>query len=588
MLKNILILTISFLIFQITFSNKEVSANNQMNRISPTQNHTLILKDNGTVWAIGSNASGRLGDGTTVDKNVPVQVKGPSGVGFLTNIIKVETGDTHSYALKSDGTVWAWGPGDGGKLGDGKINVPSHTPVQVVGPGNIGFLTGIVDISGGYSHALALKSDGTVWAWGMNLYGETGENDSSTINYSPIQVKGPGNVGFLTNIVQITSGNFNSFALKNDGTVWSWGYNDKGRLGDGTTVNKTTPIQVVGKDGIGYLTNVKKISGGNYHTLTIKNDGTLWGWGTNTYGQLGNNTQVDSYTPVQTLGKDGISYLVNIEDIAAGGDHSVALLKNRTVLTWGTNIYGQLGDNTLVGKIIPVQVKGPAGVGILTDVFYIAAGQGNTIAMKRNGEIWGWGRNTKGQLDDGSSINKLSPVKSLNIKFYGIPIADTSVLINPGLLKIFSYPSIIEFENYIINLQNANVLLKSSFEISIDDFTGTWNGWKLQYKIDSPINVVDLKNSTITSSCLNSKIYDADNDGLKTGIGSLIENNFSCTDGIILYDTTFPLISSAANIETAGRHFFEFPKETFNLSFSNTSKAGFYSSTVTLQVFTGP
>ena len=230
-----------------------------MNRLSASQNHTLILKDNGTVWAIGSNADGRLGDGTTIDRTVPVQVVGPGGIDFLTDVIKVETGDTHSYALKSDGTVWAWGTGDGGKLGDGKVDIPSHTPTQVKGPGNIGYLTGIVDISGGYSHALALKNDGTVWSWGMNLFGESGENNSATINYAPIQVRGPGNVGFMTNVSQITSGNFNSFALKTDGTVWAWGYNNKGRLGDGTTVNKGVPVQVVGKDGIGYLTNIKTI-----------------------------------------------------------------------------------------------------------------------------------------------------------------------------------------------------------------------------------------------------------------------------------------------------------------------------------------
>ena len=140
----------------------------------------------------------------------------------------------------------------------------------------------------------------------------------------------------------------------------------------------------------------------------------------------------------------------------------------------------------------------------------------------------------------------------------------------------------------MINLQNANVKLKAPFAISIDDFRGNWAGWNLNYKIDSPVNAIELKNLSITSSCLNSKVFDADNSGLKMGIGDNVANEFVCANGNIIYDTTFPLISSAASVETVGRHYFEFPKEFLNLTFSNTSKAGIYSSTVTLQLLTGP
>ncbi|MDD2913397.1 MAG: hypothetical protein PHS29_02030, partial [Candidatus Pacebacteria bacterium] len=170
------------------------------------------------------------------------QVKGLAGVGYLTGITKIAAGRYHSLALKSDGTVYAWGGGDYGQLGDGSNN-SRLTPIQVKGVGGVGYLTDVIEIAGGTSHSLALKSDGTVFAWGNNTFCQQG-NGTTTNWPTPVQVKGVGGVGYLTDIESIMGGLYHSLALKSDGTVYAWGGNSFGELGDGTTTSRCTPVQV--------------------------------------------------------------------------------------------------------------------------------------------------------------------------------------------------------------------------------------------------------------------------------------------------------------------------------------------------------
>src|SRR3989304_2356071 len=178
------------------------------------------------VWAFGGNNYGQLGNGTTINRTTPVQVSGLTGVGAIAS------GYGHSLALKTDGTVWAWGFNDRGQLGDG-TTINRTTPVQVSG------LTGVAAIAGGYGHSLALKTDGTAWAWGQNNGGQLG-NGTSTIfgaTTTPVQVCESGGCsnGYLTGVAAIAGGFFHSLALKTDGTVWAFGVNSTSQLGDGTT-----------------------------------------------------------------------------------------------------------------------------------------------------------------------------------------------------------------------------------------------------------------------------------------------------------------------------------------------------------------
>ena len=201
------------------------------------------------------------------------------GISGLSDVTAIAGGANHTLALKSDGTVWAWGSNFHGQLGDGS-NTDRTTPVQVSG------LSDVTAIAGGGDHAIALKSDGTVWAWGFNFYGQLGDG-SNTDRTTPVQVSG------LSDVTAIAGGYEHTIALESNGTVWTWGLNDHGQLGDGTTTIRTTPLPVSG------LRGVTTIAGGYEHTIALKSDGTVWAWGYNLYGELGDSTTTQRTTPVQ-------------------------------------------------------------------------------------------------------------------------------------------------------------------------------------------------------------------------------------------------------------------------------------------------
>jgi uncharacterized repeat protein (TIGR01451 family) len=305
--------------------------------VAGSNGFTLASLGDGTVWAWGFNGYGQLGDGTNTERLTPVQVSG------LTNVIAVSAGSFHSVALKSDGTVWAWGAG--GMLGD-NTTTNRNTPVQVSG------LTNVRAISAQAMHTLALKTDGTLWAWGANANGQLGDG-TTTLRLTPVQVIN------LTGVVDISAGGAtgdadHSLAVRSDGTVWAWGDNFHMQVGlpvqDFTP--HPTPLQVNG------ITGAVAVAGGGEHSAALRSDGTVWTWGDNNRLQLGDNTNCCRYTPMQ------VAVLPGVRAMAAGNTHNVVLLTDGSLRAWGTNAYGQLGDGTMTNRVRPVSVTGLASVSL--------------------------------------------------------------------------------------------------------------------------------------------------------------------------------------------------------------------------------
>jgi alpha-tubulin suppressor-like RCC1 family protein len=273
----------------------QVGAGTTWSSINAAGNHSLAIKTDGTMWSWGYNVSGRLGLGNLTYRSSPVQV------GILTNWSKVKTGHSNfSLAIKTDGSLWSWGRNDQGQLGLG--NQTDYSSPKQIGAG-----TTWLTISSTYKSAHAIKTDGTMWAWGVNYEGRLGLGNTTAYS-SPKQI----GAGTTWSNVE-GSRNGSAIAIKTDGTMWSWGGNTNGRLGQGDTANRSSPVQV------GALTTWLSITAGGYHMAAIKTNGTLWTWGYNQSGGLGLGDATNRSSPVQ------IGALTNWLQISAGLNTTLAL-----------------------------------------------------------------------------------------------------------------------------------------------------------------------------------------------------------------------------------------------------------------------
>lgn len=337
--------------------------------------HSVALKRDGTVWSWGSNDWGMLGDGTRVSRATPVRVPG------LDQVVAVSAGYAQTLAVKADGTVWAWGDDRYTRISDGPAPLPHLTPVQVAG------LSGVVAVSTTVYHALALKADGTVWAWGHNEFGQLGDG-TTTDRRTPLAVPG------LTGVVAVATGAYHSLALKADGTVWRWGYTQGPEGPNGWTYTQNeTPEQVAG------LTGVVAIAAAANYSLALKSDGTLWGWGQNNEGQLGDRSVTLRMTPVQ------VQRLDNVVSMSAGLMHAAAVKADGTLWVWGSNDEGQLGDAAANHVLVPVQMPDFSGARA------VAAGRWHSGVLKADGTVWSWGASYSGEIGDGSSSFSVTPVQ---------------------------------------------------------------------------------------------------------------------------------------------------------------------------------
>ena len=321
--------------------------------VSAGSNHTVAIRASGTAWAWGANTPGQLGNGTSgVYRTSPVSV-----VGGFTDWTQISAGTLYSVGIRANGTAWAWGANNSGTLGD-NTTVSKSSPVSVVG----GF-TNWVQVSAGSGHAAGIRANGSAWAWGNGNGGRLGDN-SEIAKSSPVSV-----VGGFVDWVQISAGG-GTAAIRANGTAWAWGSNGSGQLGDGTATARSSPVLVVGG-----FTDWVQISAALSHTVGVRANGTAWAWGFNDSGRLGDDTSITRSSPVSVVG--GFTDWVQVR---AGNYHTVGVRANGTAWAWGRNNYassGAIGDNTIVNKSSPVSV-----VGGFTDWVQVSAGNGHSMGLR--------------------------------------------------------------------------------------------------------------------------------------------------------------------------------------------------------------
>ncbi len=341
-----------------------------------------------TLWTWGDNSSGQLGVNDTTRRSTPVTTL----LGG-TNWKSIAGGDDHTIALKTDGTLWSWGRNSYGQLGVNNTTDRS-TPVTTLLGG-----TNWKSIAGGNNYTIALKTDGTLWTWGDNSSGQLGVNDT-TSRSTPVTTLLGG-----TNWKSIAGGNTHTIAIKTDGSLWTWGSNYAGQLGVNNTVTRSTPVTTLLGGN-----NWKSIAGGSGHTVALKTDGTLWTWGDNSSGQLGVNNTTTRSTPVTTLlgGTNWKSIAGAIVGADGAGENIIALKTDGSLWTWGSNFFGQLGVNNTTDRSTPVTTLLGG-----TNWKSISGGGGHFAALKTDGTLWTWGNNSRGQLGVNNTTSRLTPVTTL-------------------------------------------------------------------------------------------------------------------------------------------------------------------------------
>ncbi|MBZ5734916.1 hypothetical protein K8Z61_10450 [Nocardioides sp. TRM66260-LWL] len=361
---------------------------------SSTADHTLVLR-NGTGYAFGSNNLGQLGIGSTASSQPsPTAISTTSTLNGKT-ITAIAAGGRHSLALASDGTLHAWGFNASGQLGNPNASLFERTAIAVTVAGTPLANKAITAIAAGDSHNLALASDGTLYAWGDNGNGRLGDGTGAA-RILPVQVTVP--VG--KTITAIAAGETHSLALASDGTVYAWGANTFGQLGNGTK-GSATAIAVLGLAG----TTITAIAAGRLHSLALASDGTVYAWGANASGQLGNGTNQNSNVAIAVTGLTGKT----IASIAAGKEHSLALASDGTVYAWGANGSGQLGIGSNTSSTAAVALT--KGTLATKTVVAIAAGNLHSVALTSDGTLHAWGDNASGQLGNGGTTGVTTAVQ---------------------------------------------------------------------------------------------------------------------------------------------------------------------------------
>jgi alpha-tubulin suppressor-like RCC1 family protein len=370
--------------------------------------HSCAVIANGTAKCWGSNNYGQLGNNSTTDSPVPVQVLGITGLSPGTTALSVNAGGSHSCAVMADGTAKCWGRNYYGRLGNNSTT-NSPVPVPVSGITGLTPATTALSVSTGVDHSCAVMADGTAQCWGRGDYGQLG-NGLTTNRLVPVPVSGITGLTPATTALSLTTGSLHSCAVMADGTSKCWGYNSFGQLGNGSKTYSPVPgpVLVSGITGLSPGTTALSVSAGGSHSCAVMADGTAKCWGNNNNGQVGNNSTTESLAPVPVSGITGSAPPSTAVSVSTGQLYSCAVMADGTARCWGDNTYGPLGNNSTDDSPVPVPVSGTTGLTPAATALSVSTGGSHSCAVMADGTAKCWGNNGSGQL--GNSLTTPSPV----------------------------------------------------------------------------------------------------------------------------------------------------------------------------------
>lgn len=384
------------------FANSEAT-------ISAGGTHTCAVLSNGSAMCWGSNKYQELGDRLlTLNRSTPLFVSGIDGSSPQSSAVAISSGEYHTCALLKSGAISCWGYNIFGQLGDG-TTTSRVMPATVVGIDGSSSAATAIAVSSGSVHTCAVLVSGAVMCWGNNSIGRLGNGAADGDSSIPVPVLGIDGSADTTSAVAISVGSSHTCAVMRRGTILCWGYSSSGELGDQTTADRPTPVQVAGIDGVDPPTSAIAVSVGSSHSCAVMRDGRVKCWGYNAYGKLGDATTLSRSAPVAVSGLDGKTDAFTAVAVSAGDAHTCAVLKSGRAVCWGYNAYGELGNSNTANSSVPVAVSDIDGATGASSAVAISVGVSHTCAVLRTGHATCWGFNGTGELGDDSIENRSTP-----------------------------------------------------------------------------------------------------------------------------------------------------------------------------------
>ena len=380
-------------------------------QVSLGYSHSAALTSNGRLFTWGYNDYGQLGDGSAVDKYIPIEITNRFSLATEDKIIQVSLGGNHSVALTSNGRLFTWGYNYYGELGDGTTTY-RYTPTEITNRFSLSKGDKIIQVSLGTSHSAALTSNGRLFTWGYNQYGKLG--DGTTTNRStPTEITNRFSLATEDKIIQVSLGGNHSAALTSNGRLFTWGYNWYGQLGDGTTTNGFTPTEITSRFILATEDKIIQVSLGGNHSAALTSSGRLFTWGYNHSGQLGDfNAGTYRYSPKEITNRFSLATEDKIIQVSLGTSHSAALTSSGRLFTWGSNYNGQLGDEIYNNRSTPTEITNRFSLATGDKIIRVSLSNYISAALTSNGRLFTWGYNKFGQLGDGTNnTNRYSPTQ---------------------------------------------------------------------------------------------------------------------------------------------------------------------------------